>query len=1146
MPDHGNLPGAYPLSLPPNAVGYSEPVDIHTAKARYGRFYVAPAAPFGTRQWLQPCHFFAQPLAGYSVSNILIPRQIFGVTIQPAPCFMMPQMLFGQGYPCWSRPLAIPLPLTIPFPYMPWAASPAYFPGPYQLHSALIPAIHQNTPETEQAYKVNPYPAKQPTPDQPSQPGYPGNKPAKGELPPDKPSGHIKTTLLGPGRHSSFSDIYIKDKSGTAPITSVNAGDPGLYVGRGTINAAFGKILHRPDEYQQLHHHLLRHSNIGDVTHFDEPGHTSTVQFCTVLKDDQSGQGKRDGTIIVDLFNDRHCPFGNTHNRSMTYVVPPERSDYETDQAFLAAVEQTAANMIRAVDSCNHRIAGDHRPGLVTPILRVCGFSSGAFAGQVPAKTIAAAIQRGIDRQIKAPGYHHTIRKIEFENGSSQLFKGQQTEPPQPPHPEKVKPKADVKPKKHHSALQAQNQQFIDFFSGTGKINGHSLNDILKASDGFLEGKHNYIQALFPNFEEGQAPAPLLNAQLIQLLTSDSYKPHLKTYIDDVLVKKMLPFWGIEQANLDKSKMVTDFEQCRWQVKDYKKAGKWIGAFDHNHNRISRVLIFLEALGYDHYAQRLSKFLQNERINNGYTENQYWNKPYGEPASHTAPQKKPAPAGKNFKLPPIPPVKGNFQPKQAQKAERHESRDTQKIKKIYASKKPCSTSCELEVWKNTGGAGTAAYLLETDPSFDLAKGHKVGTVVAANHGLPLGSLSASDKLHHTVTENDLTKKTQEEAVAANWLVTSCGVHRGKQETLFKKTVCKQWGLKIPPGQGKTDTKTIQKIDYTQSTNPEDYSDSWVVEDACLSANAKHHLIQGTECSTNLIFSAGPNANQGAGKSDGSMQRTLNKKSIDNYPHFRKCVECTLRAALDAAAASGSSHVLMAKISCGVYAQPKFQQQIEQDLQQIINDVLDEPVGPNQRKRRSYFVKVVVSDIDKKPPKQTQTKVTDYTYYLNTYPYSKYKDQGFCFYHSDAPNYVLANFSRAPVQIDGYTWATTEHYFQASKFHEGSEPWLHILNSTEPGEALEYANKEENSKYWKYSYADWNKIKDKVMLKALRAKVQQVPAARKALIKSGNQPIFETSPHDSYWGTKPEDGKDGQNRLGALWMQVRDEMLAGLL
>ncbi len=139
-----------------------------------------------------------------------------------------------------------------------------------------------------------------------------------------------------------------------------------------------------------------------------------------------------------------------------------------------------------------------------------------------------------------------------------------------------------------------------------------------------------------------------------------------------------------------------------------------------------------------------------------------------------------------------------------------------------------------------------------------------------------------------------------------------------------------------------------------------------------------------------------------------------------------------------------------------------------------------------------------------------------------------------FYHEWETDYgFLSNFAAAPVQIDGVLWPTTEHFYQAQKFH--APTWREqIRQAATPGLAKELA--------WSPDAArrdDWDAVRDDVMLIALRAKFSQHADLRARLLATGNAHLAEHTVNDRYWG----DGGDGSgvNRLGQLLMQVRGEL-----
>ena len=70
-------------------------------------------------------------------------------------------------------------------------------------------------------------------------------------------------------------------------------------------------------------------------------------------------------------------------------------------------------------------------------------------------------------------------------------------------------------------------------------------------------------------------------------------------------------------------------------------------------------------------------------------------------------------------------------------------------------------------------------------------------------------------------------------------------------------------------------------------------------------------------------------------------------------------------------------------------------------------------------------------------------------------------------------------------------------------------------------------------------ADWEEVKDKVILQALRMKFSQNPDIAKELMATGDAILIEHTRNDDYWA----DGGDGsgKNKLGLLLMQVREEL-----
>lgn len=145
-----------------------------------------------------------------------------------------------------------------------------------------------------------------------------------------------------------------------------------------------------------------------------------------------------------------------------------------------------------------------------------------------------------------------------------------------------------------------------------------------------------------------------------------------------------------------------------------------------------------------------------------------------------------------------------------------------------------------------------------------------------------------------------------------------------------------------------------------------------------------------------------------------------------------------------------------------------------------------------------------------------------------------KSEPILFYHSDQPWGELSNFSRHAVFIDGVIWPTTEHYYQAQKFRSKRDQYL-IRSAPTPMIAKFKAYEMLESA----ARADWEAIKESIMLLALRAKFSQHPELTKKLLSSGERQLVELTNNDNFWGDSG-DGT-GQNRLGKLLMQVRKEL-----
>ncbi len=140
-----------------------------------------------------------------------------------------------------------------------------------------------------------------------------------------------------------------------------------------------------------------------------------------------------------------------------------------------------------------------------------------------------------------------------------------------------------------------------------------------------------------------------------------------------------------------------------------------------------------------------------------------------------------------------------------------------------------------------------------------------------------------------------------------------------------------------------------------------------------------------------------------------------------------------------------------------------------------------------------------------------------------------------FYRTSDPYGEFSNFYKAIIEIDKNKYSTTEHYFQAMKYNHNPEYFEKIKNAYSPSEAAKLGRSR------KYPLrTDWEKVKDNIMMIALKAKFNQHPNLKKILINTGNAILVEHTKNDSYWG----DGGDGtgKNMLGKSLMILRSEFI----
>jgi ribA/ribD-fused uncharacterized protein len=136
-------------------------------------------------------------------------------------------------------------------------------------------------------------------------------------------------------------------------------------------------------------------------------------------------------------------------------------------------------------------------------------------------------------------------------------------------------------------------------------------------------------------------------------------------------------------------------------------------------------------------------------------------------------------------------------------------------------------------------------------------------------------------------------------------------------------------------------------------------------------------------------------------------------------------------------------------------------------------------------------------------------------------------------------YVLSNFSSFRVNWKGFSFDTAEHAYHWEKFNnfgssnsEAIKQLIRIAPSAHQAFKIAQTFIDDVPK-------DWDKIKCKIMKNILLAKVNQHEYVKRKLLETGDRHLVEDSWRDSVWGWGPD--RNGQNLLGKLWMEIREEI-----
>lgn len=136
-----------------------------------------------------------------------------------------------------------------------------------------------------------------------------------------------------------------------------------------------------------------------------------------------------------------------------------------------------------------------------------------------------------------------------------------------------------------------------------------------------------------------------------------------------------------------------------------------------------------------------------------------------------------------------------------------------------------------------------------------------------------------------------------------------------------------------------------------------------------------------------------------------------------------------------------------------------------------------------------------------------------------------------FYSTKGEYGFLSNFYQSTFFIHEADYPTIEHYYQSKKSIDF--PLEFWISCAPTAYAAMKAGRE--CLRTKQFDPDWDTKKVNVMLTGLRAKFTQNKELADKLLATGDAILHEDSPTDMFWGKK------GQDMLGKLLMQIREEL-----
>lgn len=224
----------------------------------------------------------------------------------------------------------------------------------------------------------------------------------------------VKSTGKGKDKSKIYTKRYtnIYDKTPLHTTATLNAGDPGLYVGGGGINKAFKDALDKQntDEYEALHKYFKdihkKDSIRTDIPVKYKKSEKNAKKDSENLKSITVGKDG-DHYCFLDVFKDDKRPL-HKNNAAMLYIIGPNRSDekFKNHEGFYEEVRKVADLAIRTMNHYNNEKSREK-----IEVLRFNAFSNASFLGK---SSNAADYETVIQTIVKAVIAAKPKFKIEF------------------------------------------------------------------------------------------------------------------------------------------------------------------------------------------------------------------------------------------------------------------------------------------------------------------------------------------------------------------------------------------------------------------------------------------------------------------------------------------------------------------------------------------------------------------------------------------------------------------------------------------------------------------------------------------------------------------------------------------------------------